>query len=197
MNNNFVGVSELLCLLITEYKRLVDNLKDRDELDENKKKKIYQRGISDYIRKNLMLSIKKKKNNIKIKQFNEKIKSLYKYYNIYMLPQQMQINYIRNILETRDYSRIYNNKDFLMYTESYVKPESNNMSQKTPQCLQLYNGLQYTLPDSIQQNKILQYLQNNILNFNPDDCKYCYEINNMLYFDGNSGIYYNVFVLIL
>ena len=40
MNNNFVGVSELLCLLITEYKRLVDNLKDRDELDESKKKNI-------------------------------------------------------------------------------------------------------------------------------------------------------------
>ena len=65
MNNNFVGVSELLCLLITEYKRLVDNLKDRDELDESKKKKIYQRGISDYIRKNLMLSIKKKKITLK------------------------------------------------------------------------------------------------------------------------------------
>jgi hypothetical protein len=169
--------SELILSLINEYKKLIDKFKDKHHLNDIRKKIIYKREISEYIRIN---SLSRKQTKL----FKEKINTLYQYYNINFLPHQMQINYILNILETRNYNKKYENKDYLMYTDhGYTVSEIETRSQKYIQLLQSKQSVLYNEIQLQQYTQWAMLYSNSML------------VNNLLYFDENSGMYYFVYAI--
>jgi len=127
MNTDKVG--ELLYELINEYKKQIDKLKKNFDIDDRRKRIIYKRKISEYIRINTIL--KERNNSFKtsnIECFKRKLNLLYKHYNIDKLPQQIQINFIINMLETSDYEKIYNDDEYLIFADFLIAPNDTPCS---------------------------------------------------------------------
>ena len=126
-------VSELLYELINEYKKQIDELKKNFDIDDRRKKIIYKRKISEYIRINATSREQNKPfKTSNIESFKRKLNLLYKHYNIDKLPQQIQINFILNMLETCNYEKIYCNDEYLIFADCLIAP--NNTPCSTASC---------------------------------------------------------------